>query len=109
MLTNAYEIRFFNERVEEGVAALPKTLIARFYALVDRMEQYGPNLGEPHTQSMGNGLYEMRLKGAEGIARVFLLRDRREAYRHASLFCEEDAKDATEGTGNGTPSTEGGS
>ncbi|MBN3769128.1 type II toxin-antitoxin system RelE/ParE family toxin [Burkholderia sp. Se-20378] len=71
MLNNAYEIRFFNERVEEGVTALPKTLIARFYALADRMEQYGPNLGEPHTQSMGNGLYEMRLKGAEGIARVF--------------------------------------
>ncbi|KUZ01909.1 hypothetical protein WS50_08775 [Burkholderia territorii] len=31
----------------------------------------GANLGEPHTGSMGNGLYEMRLKGAEGIARVF--------------------------------------
>ncbi|VWC65176.1 type II toxin-antitoxin system RelE/ParE family toxin [Burkholderia lata] len=71
MLINSYEIRFFNERVAEGVAALPKTLVARFFALVDRMEQYGPNLGEPHTQSMGNGLYEMRLKGAEGIARVF--------------------------------------
>jgi len=71
MMNNAYEVRFVNERVEKGVAALPKTLIARFYALVDRMEQYGPNLGEPHMQSMGNGLYEMRLKGAEGIARVF--------------------------------------
>ncbi|KVQ69011.1 hypothetical protein WT23_06530 [Burkholderia territorii] len=33
--------------------------------------QNGANLGEPHTWSMGNGLYEMRLKGAEGIARVF--------------------------------------
>ncbi|SDH89845.1 type II toxin-antitoxin system RelE/ParE family toxin [Paraburkholderia phenazinium] len=39
--------------------------------MADRMEQYGPNLGEPHTQSMGGGLFEMRLKGAEGIARVF--------------------------------------
>ena len=31
----------------------------------------GPNLGEPHTKAMGGGLYELRLKGAEGIARVF--------------------------------------
>ncbi|KWE99295.1 hypothetical protein WT55_04910 [Burkholderia pseudomultivorans] len=66
-----FEIRFFSERVEAGIFALPKTLIARFFALADRMERYGPNLGEPHTRAMGDGLYEMRLKGAEGIARVF--------------------------------------
>ena len=30
-----------------------------------------PNLGEPHTKPFGNGLFELRLKGAEGIARVF--------------------------------------
>ena len=31
----------------------------------------GPNLGEPHTKAFGQGLFELRLKGAEGIARVF--------------------------------------
>ena len=31
----------------------------------------GPNLGEPHTKAMGGGLFELRLKGAEGIVRVF--------------------------------------
>lgn len=31
----------------------------------------GTNLGEPHTKAMGSGLFELRLKGAEGIARVF--------------------------------------
>ena len=31
----------------------------------------GPNLGEPHTEAFGGGLFELRLKGAEGIARVF--------------------------------------
>ncbi|CAG2315036.1 type II toxin-antitoxin system RelE/ParE family toxin [Burkholderia sola] len=71
MQTHGYEIRFFNERVAVGVASLPTTLLARYFALADRMERYGPNLGEPHSQSMGNGLYEMRLKGAAGIAGVF--------------------------------------
>lgn len=37
----------------------------------ERMEIYGPNLGMPHTRSMGDGLFELRLKAAEGIARVF--------------------------------------
>ena len=31
----------------------------------------GPNIGEPHTKAFGEGLFELRLKGAEGIARVF--------------------------------------
>jgi phage-related protein len=34
------------------------------------MEIYGPDLGMPHTRAMGNGLFELRLKAAEGIARV---------------------------------------
>jgi phage-related protein len=35
------------------------------------MTTSGANLGEPHTKAMGDGLFELRLKGAEGIARVF--------------------------------------
>ncbi len=31
----------------------------------------GPNLGETHTTAFGDGLFELRLKGAEAIARVF--------------------------------------
>lgn len=34
------------------------------------METYGPDLGMPHTRAMGQGLFELRLKAAEGIARV---------------------------------------
>jgi phage-related protein len=30
-----------------------------------------PHLGLPHTDAFGGGLFELRLKGAEGIARVF--------------------------------------
>ena len=50
---------------------LPVTLQARYIALTDRMIEYGPNLGLPHTDAFGGGLFELRLKGAEGIARVF--------------------------------------
>ena len=35
------------------------------------MEVYGPDLGMSHTRAMGDGLFELRLKAAEGIARVF--------------------------------------
>ena len=35
------------------------------------MEAFGPDLGMPHTRAMGRGLFELRIKAAEGIARVF--------------------------------------
>jgi len=35
------------------------------------MEVHGPDLGMPHTRAMGGGLFELRIKAAEGIARVF--------------------------------------
>ncbi|MBZ5789590.1 type II toxin-antitoxin system RelE/ParE family toxin [Burkholderia contaminans] len=85
MRTVAYEIHFFSEQVAARVFALPKTLTARFFALADRMETHGPHLGEPHTRPMGDGLYELRLKGLEGIARVFycVVVDRRIVMLHA--------------------------
>jgi len=66
-----YSITFYNENVQAEIMGLPKTLAARFLTLADRMESSGPNLGEPHTQAFGDGLFELRLKGKEGIARVF--------------------------------------
>ena len=35
------------------------------------MVSLGPNPGEPHTKAFGGSLFELWLKGAEGIARVF--------------------------------------
>ena len=51
--------------------ALPAAFVARFLRYAERMEIYGPDLGMPHTRAMGDGLFELRLKAAEGIARVF--------------------------------------
>lgn len=65
-----YEISFYSDAMEAQVFALPKTLLARFLSLADRMEVNGPHLGEPHRKALGDGLLELRLKGAEGIARV---------------------------------------
>ena len=50
---------------------LPATLQARYIGLTNRMLEFGPHLGLPHTDAFGGGLFELRLKGAEGIARVF--------------------------------------
>ena len=66
-----WEITYHDENLQEAVLALPAGLLARYLHLTDRMLQYGPDLGMPHTRAMGAGLFEMRLKSQEGIGRVF--------------------------------------
>ncbi|GHU37617.1 bacteriophage protein [Betaproteobacteria bacterium] len=66
-----YTIHYYSEAVQAEVLALPKTLLARYFSLTGRMVSNGPKLGEPHSKAFGDGLFELRLKGAEGIARVF--------------------------------------
>ena len=66
-----YKIEYYSEEVQGEVLALPDTLAARYIVLTRRMEALGPNLGEPHTKPFGHGLFELRLRGAEGIAHVF--------------------------------------
>ena len=66
-----WKVTFYSARVEAEISALPAGFIARFVRYAERMETYCPNLGMPHTRPMGDGLFELRLKAAEGIARVF--------------------------------------
>jgi phage-related protein len=67
----SWHITFYSKRVEVGVLALPKGLLASFIHVVELIEEYGPQIGMPYTRSMGSGLFEIREKGKEGIARVF--------------------------------------
>jgi len=66
-----WTITYYSESVQSEILAMPAGFLARFLKYTDRMELYGPDLGMPHTRSMGEGLFELRLKAAEGIARVF--------------------------------------
>ena len=67
----AWRVSFYSQRVEDDILALPAGLVARFLRYAERMEAFGPDLGMPQTRAMGSGGLELRLKAAEGIARVF--------------------------------------
>lgn len=61
----------FSDSVQEVILAMPAGFLGRYLRYTDRMEVFGPDLGMPHTRAMSDGLFELRLKSAEGIARVF--------------------------------------
>jgi phage-related protein len=62
-------INYYNQSVKEDASSLPKSIKAKFVAIMDKMLEHGPDLGLPFTRAMGKGLFEIRAKGQEGIAR----------------------------------------
>jgi phage-related protein len=65
-----WTIVYYSEALQEEILAMPAGFLGRYLRYTDRMEVYGPDLGMPHTRAMGDGLFELRLKAPEGIARV---------------------------------------
>ena len=64
-------IEYYNPDIEKLILNLPEGLLARYLRLAELMLEFGSNLGLPHTKSIKQGLFELRLKSKEGIARVF--------------------------------------
>lgn len=66
-----WQIIYYNENIEQEILNLPDGLLARYFHLTDLMIEFGSNLGLPHTKTIDKGLFEIRIKSKEGIARVF--------------------------------------
>ena len=64
-----WQVTFYNEKVEEETLGFPKGILANFIHIVEMIEDFGPILGKPYTAPMGDGLFEIRAKGKEGIGR----------------------------------------
>jgi phage-related protein len=66
-----WQIIYYNENLEQEIFNLPDGLLARYLHLTDLMIEFGSNLGLPHTKAIDKGLFELRVKSKEGIAKVF--------------------------------------
>lgn len=66
-----WRIEYFSPEVEQAVLELPDGLLSRYLRLADLMLEFGSNLGMPHSRAIDSGLFELRVKSKEGIARVF--------------------------------------
>ncbi|MCF6257448.1 MAG: type II toxin-antitoxin system RelE/ParE family toxin [Gammaproteobacteria bacterium] len=64
-----WRITFYSEKVETQTLKLPTGILTNFLHIAEMIEYLGPNLGKPYVGRLDSGLYEIRAKGKEGIAR----------------------------------------
>ena len=66
-----WHIIFYSDKVEQTTLSFPPGILANFLHIAEMIEEFGPALGLPYTKAMGEGLFEIRAKGKEGIGRSF--------------------------------------
>ena len=67
----SYQILFFNKSVQKEIEGWPIGINASFIRITEQIVISGPNLGLPYTRPFGDGLFEIRARGSEGIGRAF--------------------------------------
>jgi phage-related protein len=65
-----YTIEYFHARVKNDIENWPDGILADYARLLELLMEFGPNLRMPHSRPMGDGLFELRLRGREGIGRT---------------------------------------
>ena len=71
-----FEIEFYqlpngNKPVEKFLDRLDKKMRSKAIASLMILEYYGSALREPYSKAIGNGLFELRIKFANDITRIF--------------------------------------
>lgn len=65
-----YTVDYFNKRVRDEIESWPVGILADYARLVELLIEFGPDVRMPHSRAMGDGLFELRPRGREGIGRA---------------------------------------
>lgn len=81
-----WTVETLDKRVDRELAKLPHDILARFVHISELLCDFGPDsVGMPHVKYLQKGLWEMRMKGKDGIARAIYVKaqERRLVVVHA--------------------------
>ena len=72
---NSYQIEFFQKSngeapAEDFINSLDKKLRAKFYRMIQMLKENGPNLREPYSKHLQDGIFELRPTVATNAVRV---------------------------------------
>ena len=96
----AWILELLDARVRDELEVLPAEMRARFRRIVELIQDHGlDRVREPHVKHLGGPLWEMRMKGKNGIRHR-----ERPARGSGPCICEEDPENAStrDSSGDGT-------
>ncbi len=68
---NTWKVNILSASVSAELDVMPQDIRGRFSRIVSLIEEFGlDEVGMPHVRPLGNKLWEMRMKGRDGIGRA---------------------------------------
>jgi phage-related protein len=89
----AWTVETLNANVDEEISALPADMRARLSRISSLIETAGlENVHEPHTKHLEGVLWEMRMKGKDGISRALYVTARQQRVVIVRVFIKKTEK-----------------
>jgi phage-related protein len=89
-----WTVETLNEVVDEELAALPADMRVRFVHIGRLIQEFGlERVREPHVKHVRGPLWEMRMRGKDGIPRI-VFDSARSARRGGQSFRKKDPADS---------------
>lgn len=66
------DVHFFDDDLEKFIRNLEKPTIAKVLRTLDLLEKFGNKLGMPHSKSLKDGLFELRIRGVQEIRIIYV-------------------------------------
>ena len=66
------EIRNFDDSIEEFIESLEESTIAKALHTIDLLEEFGSQLGMPHSKKVVQRLFELRVRGEQEIRILYV-------------------------------------
>jgi len=65
-----HKIEYFHPQILKDIEKWPDSIKSDYARLIELVMDFGPDLRMPHSRAIGNGLFEIRPKGRDGIGRA---------------------------------------
>jgi len=89
----AWLVELLDDRVRDELDALPPDMQARFRKIVELIQGYGlERVHEPHVKHLEGPLWEMRMKGKDGISRAVYVTAKRRRVVVVRVFVKKTQK-----------------
>ena len=90
-----WTVETLNTTVDAELEALPEEMLANFWQIADLIKEMGlERVCGPYVDHLEGPLWEMRLKGRDGIARAIYVAAHRKRVVGGACLCQEDPEDA---------------
>ncbi len=66
------QIKFYSDDIEEFIESLQEQTIAKVLRTFDLLEKFGNQLKMPHSTKVGDGLFELRIRGVQEVGFLYM-------------------------------------